>query len=976
MPTDFVSAFLTHRFLPAFWTAALYLATGWLSLQICIPPDYISLVFLPAGVALGLTLTRGAAVLPGVALGSLAVQWLAFKQASPQSFTWTLLVSPMGAALQAWLGAVLARRWAGYPNSLDTPGKVMLLLLGIGPIGCLVNATLSVPVLLISGLLPHSIAFFSWWTWWLGDSVGVALVLPIVLVFLGEPAGHWRSRRRSVAVPMLLAMTVVGTVIVQVKQWEEQRLSGHLSQYAQEMGSRLQRRLDAQADSVHAIAQVLESELDSRAWPPGHELTQDGFAATVQHWLDRYQGTQNFGWSPLVSQAGRPAYESRNGPILGRNREGQLYPAPTHPEYLPIHLIQPRPQNRGVLGLDVAVLPATAEAVAATRASGQARITEGLRLVQETGEQRGVVMYQAIVDPATRNFKGVLSAVFRMDDVLQAVALESPSLPPQSCLLDPAAPPGWRHLAGDLGCDGPAWSQRGPVLRIPVHFGGREWRLQVRADNDFINSTRDWSAWSMVGLSLFCVGLLGAFLLVITGQARRTLALVDQRTAELATLAHYDSLTGLPNRGQWLQRGEAELLQARRLQQALAVIFLDLDHFKHVNDTLGHALGDELLQAVSARLAPCIAGNQLLARIGGDEFVALLPDLAHAEDAAPVAERLRAALDVPLLIRGHEINLSVSMGIACYPDDGDSLDLLLQHADTAMYVAKEAGRNGYQFFQKEMNARVSQRMFLENNLRRALERQELFLVYQPQIDAGTGRCVGVEALVRWRHPEQGLISPDRFIPVAEDCGLIEPLGAWILEQACRQLKAWCDEGLRLQMAINISAMQFRKPGFVALVHQVLHDTGAAPRLVELEITETLLMQPLKDLDQRLGELAAMGLTFALDDFGTGYSSLGYLKRLPISRIKLDKSFVVDLPGDLEDEAVTRATLSMAKDLGLQCVAEGVETEAQRAFLCDLGCEGLQGYLFARPMTADDCREWILQHGRAPAHPPGQQLEPV
>ena len=308
--------------------------------------------------------------------------------------------------------------------------------------------------------------------------------------------------------------------------------------------------------------------------------------------------------------------------------------------------------------------------------------------------------------------------------------------------------------------------------------------------------------------------------------------------------------------------------------------------------------------------------------------------------------------------------LSASIGVAVFPDHGRKAEELIQHADTAMYVAKDAGRNGYQFFMKEMNARVSRRMFLENNLRRALERDELFLVYQPQIDAASGQVAGVEALVRWRHPDEGLIPPDRFIPVAEDCGLIEPLGAWVLHQACRQLQDWTQLGeTDLMMAINISPMQFRKSGFIDTVRHALSASGVDPARVELEITETLLMQPLKDLDNRLRELADMGLTFALDDFGTGYSSLGYLKRLPISRIKLDKSFVADLPGDVEDEAITRATLSMAKDLGLRCVAEGVETEAQQRFLTQRGCDALQGYLFARPMPADECRDWLRRYRR-------------
>ena len=954
---------LKSKLLSALWTAVLYAATGWLSLQICIPPDYISLMFLPAGVALGMALTRGHWALPGVALGSLVVQWLAAQQAGlVGGLSWTLLVSPLGAALQAGLGAWLARRWVGYPDPVETPQRVMLLLLGVGPLSTLINASLSVPVLVLSGLIPTGEAVFSWWTWWLGDAVGAVLGLPLLLVFLGQPAAAWRTRRLSVAIPLLLAMLVVGAVVFETKNWEDQRIRSQLSQYAHELGGLLQRRLDAQNDSVQAIARVMQI---SRTAP---EITQaeaqTDFSITVRHWLDRYGGTQNFGWSPLIPRSGRAAYEAGRWPIKGRSPTGDTFTAAQRDSYLPITLIEPLSSNAQALGLDVAVLPATADSVAGTRTTGQPRVSEGIRLVQEVGEQRGVVMYQAVFQPHSTVLKGVVSAVFRMDDVLQALGTTGSGVSPESCLLDPQAAAGNRRLAGPSGCDAPDWAQVPMSVQLPVQFGGRDWLLLVRANAGFLNQARDLSAWAMVGLSLLCVGLLGAFLLVITGQTRRTQALVEQRTLELAALAHYDSLTGLPNRSQWVSRGQAELQLALQEHQSLAVLFLDLDHFKHINDTLGHALGDELLQAVSQRLQPCLESHHMLARIGGDEFVALLPQLQGPEEAAQVAERLRRALQAPLYIQGHEINLSASIGIACYPQDGDNLDHLLKHADTAMYVAKDAGRNGYQFFMKEMNARVSRRMFLENNLRRALERDELFLVYQPQIDAASGQVAGVEALVRWRHPDEGLIPPDRFIPVAEDCGLIEPLGAWVLHQACRQLQDWTQLGeTDLMMAINISPMQFRKSGFIDTVRHALSASGVDPARVELEITETLLMQPLKDLDNRLRELADMGLTFALDDFGTGYSSLGYLKRLPISRIKLDKSFVADLPGDVEDEAITRATLSMAKDLGLRCVAEGVETEAQQRFLTQRGCDALQGYLFARPMPADECRDWLRRYRR-------------
>jgi len=577
---------LKSKLLPALWTAVLYAATGWLSLQICIPPDYVSLMFLPAGVALGMALTLGVWALPGVALGSLAVQWMAGQQAGLEGgLSWTMLMSPLGAALQAHLGAWLARRWVGYPDPVETPHRVTLLLLVVGPLSTLVNASLSVPMLVLSGLIPVSEALFSWWTWWLGDAVGAVLGLPLLLVFLGQPAAAWRSRRLSVAMPLLLALLVVGAVVYETKTWEDQRIRSQLSQYAQEQGGLLQRRLDAQNDSVQAIARVMQI---SRTAPELSQAeAQTDFSITVRHWLDRYSGTQNFGWSPLVRQADRAAYESGRWPIKGRSATGETFTAALRDSYLPITLIEPLSSNARALGLDVAVLPATADSVAGTRTTGQPRVSEGIRLVQEVGEQRGVVMYQAVFQPHSTVLKGVVSAVFRMDDVLQALGTPDSGAQPESCLIDSQATPGNRRLAGPSGCDGTDWARAPMSVQLPLQFGGREWVLLVRANVGFLNQARDLSAWAMVALSLLCVGLLGAFLLVITGHTRRTQALVEQRTLELAALAHYDSLTGLPNRSQWVSRGQAELQQAQHTQQALAVLFLDLDHFKHINDTLG-----------------------------------------------------------------------------------------------------------------------------------------------------------------------------------------------------------------------------------------------------------------------------------------------------------------------------------------------------------------------------------------------------
>ena len=418
----------------------------------------------------------------------------------------------------------------------------------------------------------------------------------------------------------------------------------------------------------------------------------------------------------------------------------------------------------------------------------------------------------------------------------------------------------------------------------------------------------------------------------------------------------------MPNRSAWLEQGAVSLRSATRHHDRFAVLFLDLDNFKTINDSLGHAMGDRLLETVAHRLSACVRAEDQLARLGGDEFVALLPRIAGPTDAAAVARKMLDVLAATIELDGHELRPSVSIGIALFPEDGDTVEILLKHADTAMYGAKAAGRNNFQFFTADMNVRATERLLLENALRRAIATDQLSLHYQPQIDTRSGRTMGCEALVRWNDPAQGPISPARFIPVAEDSGLIIQLGDWVLREACRQQVRWSQAGLgEVCIAVNISALQFRRAEFVDSVVAILQETGASPSAIELEITESALMQPGEQLLERLHQLVGHGLSLALDDFGTGYSSLAYLKRLPIARLKVDQSFVADLPGDPEDAAVVTATLSMARDLGLEVVAEGVETQQQRAFLCERQCTLMQGYLFSRPLAADDFAGWLKVH---------------
>jgi len=422
----------------------------------------------------------------------------------------------------------------------------------------------------------------------------------------------------------------------------------------------------------------------------------------------------------------------------------------------------------------------------------------------------------------------------------------------------------------------------------------------------------------------------------------------------MSHLAQHDSLTDLPNRVLFDDRLTQAMAMARRLGQHLAVLFLDLDRFKHVNDSLGHAVGDRLLRSVAQRLLGCVRSSDTVSRQGGDEFVILLPGLTQPVQATITAEKVLVALRAVHRIDQHELYISASLGVVTYPGDGSTSETLMKHADCAMYQAKENGRDNFQFFVPEMNARASERQSVELGLRLALVKKEFQLNYQPKINLETGAIMGAEALIRWRHPERGLLGPIHFIAVAEDSGLIVPIGRWVLREACRQARAWQDAGLpRLRMAINISAVELRSKGFVAGVRTALAETGIQADCLELELTETFLMQDSKSTADVLHALRNIGVHLALDDFGTGYSSLSYLKRFPIDTLKIDQSFVRDLTTDASDASIVSAVISMGKSLNMRVVAEGIETTEQLDYLRRKICPEGQGYYFSRPVGAGE-----------------------
>jgi diguanylate cyclase (GGDEF)-like protein/PAS domain S-box-containing protein len=416
-------------------------------------------------------------------------------------------------------------------------------------------------------------------------------------------------------------------------------------------------------------------------------------------------------------------------------------------------------------------------------------------------------------------------------------------------------------------------------------------------------------------------------------------------------LAYYDILTGLPNRTLFQDRLTKALAGARRENCKLALFFLDLDGFKIINDSLGHSIGDLLLQEVAARLKNWGREQDTVARLGGDEFLITLTQVRSETDVAIAAERLMDVMTTAFVVQGHSLNVSCSIGVSIFPEHGTDCETLVKNADAAMYGAKDRGRNNFRFFAEDMNVHALERLSLERSLRFALERKEMFLVYQPQMDVATGRIIGLEALLRWQHPELGLVPPDKFIRIAENSGLIVPIGEWVLRTACGQAQKWQDDGLSaVSVAVNVSAVQFRQQGFCDLVGRVLQETGLSPQYLELELTESLLLANADVTLSVLKELKSMGLTLAIDDFGTGYSSFSYLRQFQVSKIKIDRLFIRDVTVNPDDAAITSAIISMAKGLKLRVIAEGVENEAQMSFLRAHLCDEIQGYYFSKPLA--------------------------
>ena len=498
----------------------------------------------------------------------------------------------------------------------------------------------------------------------------------------------------------------------------------------------------------------------------------------------------------------------------------------------------------------------------------------------------------------------------------------------------------------------------------------RNFELFLRRKDDLLSSLTERTSDQRIVVELSSMGMyrparmgLGMGEFLGTYGVARDISARKQAEATITFQAYHDLLTGLPNRSLFKDRLGQAMVHAKRHGQTMATLFLDMDHFKVVNDTLGHLVGDGLLQALAQRLRDCLREGDTLSRIGGDEFMLLLPHIRSRDNAAYIAQKIISSLKQPFYVEGHELYAGMSIGIAIYPDDGDNIETLIKHADIAMYHAKDHGRNDYKFFTQDLHKSFTGRLAIENEMRHALEKKEFEVFYQPQVAVESQRVRGMEALVRWNHPTRGIVSPTDFIPIAEECGLITPISEWVMDEACRQAQLWRSDVLpKISRAINLSARQIEHPQFVEKFMHCLRQHVPDGHGIEIEITESTLMRDIDGAISKLRKLADMGVEISIDDFGTGYSSLSYLKKLPINTIKIDRSFIHDLTGHMNNgSTIVAGIAAMAKGLNLKVVAEGVETQEQLDYLKSLGCDIYQGFFYSRAVNAEAATEILTRN---------------
>ena len=1059
----------------ALWAG--YVVLGRVGLLLALPPGYASPLFVPAGLALAACVTGGWRLLPAVALGAISVNliypWLNTGSISAAAVL-AALASGVGATLQAGIGGALFRR---YIDPAIGSGRDVARFLLLAPAVALTSSTVSLTGMVLAGVLPWRGWPVEWAAWWMGDTSGILLAAPLLWIAIGRPRALWWRRRTLVGLPLLLSTGAFVLIYLQADSWEVDQQLQTFRLKAQQAGDLLQAQFTEHERFIYAISKALNDA--------GGRLTADDFSSLAHGYLDQRPELLSLAWLKPVADADRGAFEQWGKRAVAPDFEirdllpGTLPPAglrraARRPQYFVSIFAEPQ-AGRLFQSFDYLSDPVRRSVLQAARRSGQPTASPPVHLLRDT-QANGILLLQLTYGRGEQagDVTGALLIAIRIDTYLQQ-ALRQIDFPDFLIRLEDPQAGATRLLRDSLGR--PAAPSD---YRRQLHFGGRGYQLTLAPTPTYVQQQRGWQSWTVFSGGLLMTALLGALMLLISGERARIQGQVKDSTARLRErearlqaildkaadailtiasdgtllsanaaagrlfghapeqmaglplarllpraadhdpavllraiaagashehqmdgqrggdhgapsalfplaisvsevdlpdehlfvailhdlteqqraqrhihkLAHHDPLTGLDNRLSLNLRLDLLLAQTRRSGGAAAVLFIDLDHFKKINDTHGHQTGDLLLQAVARRLQELLREVDTIARLGGDEFIVVTSGSVTPDEASAIAVRIVDALAAPYHLQGTTVHSGASVGVAMFPADGDDASTLLRHADTAMYAAKSQGRGNFQFFSGAMNAATHERLLLESRLWLALEQQEFELYLQPQIRLSDRAVIGAEALLRWHHPELGMVAPDRFIPIAEESGLILPLGDWVLRRAFALLGAWRAQGLgQLRIAVNLSARQCHGAGLLPLLDSLLADSGIDAALLELEITESAAMQDPERSRTLLRELRARGIKVAIDDFGTGYSSLSYLKLFEIDRIKIDRGFVKDIETDPNDAVIVAATIALAHTLGLSVTAEGVETQAQCDFLRAKQCEEAQGYLFARPMPA-------------------------
>ncbi|GAB3469382.1 hypothetical protein GCM10027321_38690 [Massilia terrae] len=1039
-----------------------------LAALIALAPDYPSPVFPQSGIYLALAAVFGWRVLPGIALGPLlgamagswpgsATHGLAFALAVGGSMT--------GTTLQAWLGALAFRRWI-HP-AIDA-GRDVLYFLLLAPVACLVSASINVANLAALGLIAPPAEAEAWVNWWAGDTIGVLLAAPLTWILCAAPRPLWRRRAGVVAIPLLVAACAVLVMYEQAVGWEREQMLHAFRLKAQQVGDLMQSQFNEHGRFVETFARALADEPTM--------LSREKFLRVAGGYVGHRPELQAVNWAARVPLGQRPLFEAWARRSIAPDFEirdigpgGSLRRAGARPVYFAALYTTP-PANVVALGVDYMSDPARAAAV--RRAVATRSPVASAPVMLAVTRVPGVVLFRC-VGPAAGPPEGLVVLVINTGLMLRRAGEEAGFGGYVPTLLDVTD-------GGATALVAPGPRQTADDFETTLSFGGRTYSLRF---SPVVMALRHGLAsWTVITAGLLMTGLLGALMLLISGERARIEGMVSDRTARLrdrearlqaildnaadaivtvdrggllvsgnaATarlfgyplarlpglrfdalvppaagesgiallarlahakaeehdlkgmnasgelfplavsvarvllptehlfvcilhdlseqfrsqeriyrLAHYDVLTGLENRFALRKRLDELLAQARRAHTPLAVLFIDLDHFKKINDSFGHHVGDQLLTAASARMKELLRDVDTLGRLGGDEFVIVLAGPLTPDSVSAVAVRLVESLSAPYHLGGGSVHSGASVGVALFPGDGADGATLLRHADTAMYAAKREGRGNFQFFSPAMNAAAHEHLLLESRMWNTLEREAFEVHLQAQVELATGRVIGAELLLRWHDDELGTVEPSRFIPIAEESGLILPLGDWVLARAMQLLAEWQANGLgALRLAVNLSARQVAGEALLERLDALLAQHRIDPSRLELEITETAAMRDPETTRALLRQLRDRGFKLAIDDFGTGYSSLAYLKLFSIDRIKIDRGFVQDIETNPNDAVIVAATIALAHSLGLTVVAEGVETEAQYGFLRDKRGDEAQGFLFARPMPVPEFAEFI------------------